>query len=91
MFDALTLWTIGKYAVALNGLGNDLQFKQLRELPCRELILATDMDTAGTKARERIKDEVSNKIITQYVWDVTLYKDINEMPKDEFLKLSKKF
>ena len=91
MFDALTCWVYGKPAVALNGLGDELQFKQLRELSCRELILATDMDKAGTKARERIKDKVSNKIITQYVWDVTLYKDINEMPKNDFLKLSKKF
>lgn len=91
MFDALTCWVYGRPAVALNGLGNDLQFKQLRELSCRELILATDMDTAGMKARERIKSKVSNKIVTEYIWDSTLYKDINEMPKNDFLKLSKKF
>ncbi len=81
----------GRPAVALNGLGNDLQFKQLRELSCRELILATDMDTAGMRARERIKSRIPNKIVTEYIWDVTLYKDINEMPKNDFLKLSKKF
>ena len=39
MLDALSFWTVGKYAVALNGLGNELQFKQLRELPCRKIIL----------------------------------------------------
>ena len=33
MFDALSFWTIGKYACALNGLGTGLQFRQLRDLP----------------------------------------------------------
>lgn len=65
MIDALRLWQNGKYAVALNGLGNDLQFQQLRDLPCRRLMLATDNDKAGQSARERIKQNVTNKIITE--------------------------
>ena len=66
MLDALSFWTVGKGSVALNGLGNELQFKQLRELPCRKLILCTDMDEAGLKARARIRRNVKNKIITEY-------------------------
>lgn len=91
MFDALTCWVYGKYAVALNGLGNDLQFEQLRNLPCRKLILATDMDSAGLKARERIREHVTNKIITEYRWNLKDYKDINAMPKQYFQALEEIF
>ena len=91
MFDALKCWVFGKFAVALNGVGNDLQFKQLRELPCREYILATDMDKAGLRARKRIREEVSNKIITEYRWNIKDFKDIGAMSKDYFLGLEKIF
>lgn len=87
MFDALTCWVYGKPAVALNGLGNDLQFKQLKSLPCRELILATDMDEAGLNARSRIKKNVPNKIIKEYKWDITVAKDINGMTETYFKSL----
>lgn len=65
MIDCILLWQAGHYAVALNGLGSSLQLKQLRELPCRKLILATDNDDAGERARFRIKSNVRNKIITE--------------------------
>lgn len=91
MIDALTCWVYGKYAVALNGLGNDLQFRQLRDVPCRKLILATDMDEAGLKARRRIKANVKNKLITEYKWDVKKAKDINDMDKDMFDNLKEVF
>lgn len=77
MLDALAFWVAGKYAVALNGLGNELQFKQLRELPCRKLILATDNDKRGLEARERIRQNVKNKLITECVFP-TDRKDANE-------------
>lgn len=91
MIDALTCWVYGRYAVALNGLGNDLQFKQLNNMPCRKFILATDMDEAGLKARERIKKALKNKLVTEYVWDVNVAKDINDMDKDYFDKLTEIF
>ena len=91
IFDALTCWVNGKYAVALNGLGSELQFKQLRELPCRKLILATDMDKAGMSARKRIKENVDNKIITEYFWDRNKAKDLNDMNKSQFLALEETF
>lgn len=90
MLDALTCWQYGKYAVALNGLGNDLQFKQLRDLPCRKLILATDNDEAGMKARKRIAKNVTNKILTQYI-GFNDKKDINDLTKEEFDNLEEIF
>lgn len=90
MIDALTCWQYGSYAVALNGLGNELQFKQLRDLPCRKLILATDNDDAGMRARERISKNVSNKILTQYIFPKDK-KDINDLTLDEFKKLQEIF
>lgn len=90
MLDALTCWVRGKPAVALNGLGNELQFKQLETLPCRELILATDNDKAGLKARKRIRENIHTKLISEYVLPQGK-KDINELSKDEFENLSKKF
>lgn len=91
MLDALSFWTVGKYAVALNGLGNELQFKQLRELPCRKIILATDMDERGLAARKRIRQNMQNtKIITEYIFPKGR-KDANECTKEELLKLQEVF
>ena len=86
MLDALTAWQYGKYAVALNGLGNELQFKQLRELSCRKLILATDNDEAGLNAREHIRANVKNKLITEYKFPKGK-KDLNELDFTEFENL----
>lgn len=83
MLDALTCWVYGKPAVALNGLGDEYQFEQLRKLPCRKLILATDNDDAGMSARTKIKAAVRNKLITEYLLP-TGKKDINELSKEEF-------
>lgn len=90
MLDALSFWQIGKYAVALNGTGDELQFKQLRDLPCRKLILATDNDKAGMYARQRIRANVKNKIITEYVFPSNR-KDANECTKEELFCLEEIF
>ena len=87
MLDALSFWTVGKYAVALNGLGNELQFKQLREMPCRNIILATDMDERGLEARKKIRNKLKNyKIVTQYFFPDGK-KDANECTREELLNL----
>lgn len=91
MIDALTCWVYGKPAVALNGLGNALQMKQLREMPTRKFILATDMDEAGLNARQFIKAALKNKIVTEYRWDLKIAKDINDMSKDYFDSLQDTF
>lgn len=91
MLDALSFWVIGKWAVALNGLGNELQFKQLQELPCRKLILATDMDASGMAARERIRVNMQNtKLITEYVFP-TGKKDANDCTPEELKNLLETF
>lgn len=90
MLDALSCWEYGDYAGALNGLGNELQFKQIRELPCRVLVLGTDNDEAGRKARARIRKYVRNKIIKEFVFPDDK-KDINELSKLEYKRLPKVF
>lgn len=82
MIDCILLWQSGHYAVALNGLGNDRQFKQLRELPVRHLILATDNDEAGEKARDRIKKNVQGKIFSEIIFPEDV-KDIGECSKEQ--------
>jgi len=82
MIDCILLWQVGYYAVALNGLGNDLQFKQLQELPCRKLILATDNDEAGIRARDRIRKTVKNKIFTEIEYPSGI-KDPGDFTKNE--------
>lgn len=86
MIDAITCWVYGKYAVALNGLGNDLQFKQLNLMPCRKFILATDNDDAGMKARKRLRSNIKNKLIAEYIFPKNK-KDINDLSFEEFVNL----
>ncbi len=91
MLDALSFWTVNKPAVALNGLGDELQFKQLRELPCRKIILATDMDERGQLARKRIKQNLwGSKLVTEYFFPKGR-KDANECTKEELINLEDVF
>lgn len=90
MIDAITCWAYGKYAVALNGLGSELQIKQLREMPCRKFILATDNDEYGKKARVRLRKLLRNKLITEYVFP-SGKKDINDLSREEFDNLEEIF
>lgn len=90
MLDALTAWVYGRTAVALNGLGNELQLKQLNELPCRKVILATDNDNAGMRARTRLRENLRGKLVTEYVFPEER-KDLNELEKWEFEALEEIF
>lgn len=60
-------------------------------MPCRKFILATDMDEAGLRARKRIKEALKNKLVTEYIWDLSIAKDINDMTKDYFESLQEVF
>ncbi|MBR4377282.1 MAG: toprim domain-containing protein [Bacilli bacterium] len=93
MLDALTCWQYGKYAVALNGLGNELSIAQIKKLPCRKVILATDKDDAGKKARIRLRKELNNKIVTElnYKTYPDHAKDMNDMTREEFYALGEVF
>lgn len=90
MLDALHFWVVGKCAVALNGLGTAEQFKQLNELPTRKFILCTDSDTAGMNARKKIKANLKNKLVTQYILPEGR-KDANECTDEELLNLEETF
>jgi 5S rRNA maturation endonuclease (ribonuclease M5) len=59
-------------------------------LPCRKIILATDNDEAGMKARKRIRANVKNKIITEYILPQGK-KDLNELTEEEFNNLEEVF
>jgi len=91
MIDCLYLWTFDIPACAMNGLGNEIQFKQLRELPCRVLILATDSDKAGLRARERIRMNMQNTKIIKEVVLPKGRKDINECTPNEIQNLVEVF
>jgi DNA primase len=91
MIDCLYLWTFDIPACAMNGLGNEIQFKQLRELPCRQLILATDADEAGLRARERIRMNMQNTKIIKEVILPKGRKDINECTPNEIQNLVEVF
>ena len=67
-----------------------IEVEQLRKLPCRKLIIATDNDTAGFRAKERIKRNVKNKLLKQYIFPENK-KDINELTKEEFENLQEIF
>lgn len=90
MIDALRLWQVGIYACALNGLGSSKQYTQLSKMPCRIFVLATDMDTAGIRARDVIRERVPKKLFMQ-VFLPKGRKDIGECTDDEILNLKKVF
>ncbi len=91
MIDCLYLWTFDIPACAMNGLGNDIQFRQLRDLPCRQLVLATDADEAGLRARERIRMNMQNTKIIKEVILPKGRKDINECTPNEIQNLVEVF
>lgn len=90
MIDAITVWAYGKYAVALNGLGNELQVRQLNKMPCRKFIFATDNDSAGREARRRLRKALRRKLVTEYELPRGK-KDINDLTREEFYLLDEIF
>ena len=80
MIDCILLWQAGHYAVALNGTGSDLQYKQLKDLPYRHLVLATDNDKAGMQAKEKIRKNVPNKLMSEIMFPSNI-KDVGDLGK----------
>ena len=90
MINALTCYVYGKPAVALLGLGTERQYEQLRQLPCRKLIIALDGDKAGQRATEKLKKALyKSKVVTSVI--VPQGKDINDLTKEEFDELEEVF
>ena len=82
MIDAILLWQAGYYALAFNGTGSELQYHQLRHLPIRKYILATDNDEAGQKARQKVRNKIQRKLITEIDFPATI-KDVGDLGKAE--------
>lgn len=82
MIDCILLWQSKHPALALNGLGNDRQFRQLRNLDVRHIVLATDNDEAGQDARERIRKNVQGKIFSEIQFPKGI-KDIGECSREQ--------
>ena len=80
MIDCILLWQSKHPTVALNGLGNERQFIQLRNLDVNHIILATDNDEAGQEARKRIRKNVPNKIFSDIIFPKDI-KDIGDLGK----------
>ena len=85
VFNTLTAEVYGYHSLALFGTGTESQYETLKNLPVRRYILMFDGDNAGRKGAERFKKNIKNKLIT----DIHLPegKDVNDLSKEEFLKL----
>lgn len=90
MINALTCWAYGRPAVALNGTGTPMQYKQLEKLPVRKFILGLDPDTAGDKGRLKLHKYFEGKrMVTDFI--IPEGKDINNLTKSEFDDLCETF
>lgn len=87
MFNALTCRVYGRQAVALLGLGTESQYKQLEKLHCRKLIIGLDPDKAGYKAGQKLKEKLKSKKLISFL-DIPQGKDINDLTRQEFDKLT---
>ncbi len=86
IINALTCWSYGIPAVALNGLGTEYQAEQLKQMDCRHFILGFDNDSAGVRASKLLREKLLGyKLISYYV--LPKGKDINDLSKLEFLRL----
>jgi hypothetical protein len=83
IINALTCYSYGKPAVALNGTGTPYQMEQLKSLPCRNFVTALDPDDAGYKGTQKIYNALGNsKFLTSYI--IPKGKDVNDLSKEEF-------
>lgn len=86
IINCLTLWSWGYQAVALFGTGSASQLEELKNVSQRKIILALDGDVAGRNGTQRIKKALQNKIVTYL--NLPDGKDVNDLTKEEFEKLS---
>lgn len=86
IFNALTCVVYGFNAVALLGTGTPHEMDQLRKLGVQSYVLCLDNDDAGRRGTERAKKALSKSAM---VWTMTVPegKDVNDLTKEEFLKV----
>ena len=87
-FNCLTIWSYGKYAVALIGTGSNTQLDILKKSDIRHFILALDPDEAGIKGTKRLLEGLTNKFVETAV--IPEGKDVNDLTKEEFEALEVK-
>lgn len=90
IFNCLTCWVYGKYAVALNGTGSASQYEQLLKMPNRKFVLGLDPDKAGNSGRRKLHEHLGKtKVITDLI--IPQGKDINDLTLEEFKNLEEIF
>ena len=85
MINCITCWVYGRPAVALNGTGSISQYNKLKLLPCRKYILGLDADKAGISGCERLRHNITNKLISRLILPDNC--DINDLSEVEFKNL----
>lgn len=85
MINCLTIWSWGKFAVALNGTGSSYQLNILRKCGIRHFILALDPDDAGQKGTEKLLAGLDNKLVEVVI--MPKGKDVNDCTYEEFFNL----
>lgn len=84
--NALTLWSWGIPAIALFGTGSKHQYEILNKSGIRVYHLAFDGDLAGQHGALRFK-KAMNKYVLVDVIEIPKDKDVNDLSKEEYLKL----
>lgn len=82
IIDCLRLACNNIPAIALNGLGSDYQYKLIKDLGIKSIVLATDMDEPGQKARANIKKRIKGVFFKEAILPKGK-KDIGECTDEE--------
>lgn len=86
--NALTCWSWGIPAIALFGTGSKSQYKILNKCGIRNFHLAFDGDYAGSHGAINFIKNISNDRLVDVI-QIPHGKDVNDLTKEEFLKLEK--
>lgn len=86
--DALKCWVWGIPAIALLGTGTKKQYKILNNCGIRFYHLALDNDLAGQHGTKRFLENIRKDVFVDII-KIPEGKDVNDLDKDEFLKLER--
>lgn len=84
--NALTLWSWGIPAIAMFGTGTEHQYDLINKSSLKHIYLALDGDAAGDAGTLRFLKNVQDIFID--VIEIPKGKDVNDLTKEEFNKLS---
>lgn len=86
--DAMYLWTHKIPAIALGGSSiSRTQVRLLLKSPVDTVILATDNDGQGSKAKAQLISELMPYYVVKELQIPPQYKDVNEVPSTELVKI----